>query len=79
MKVVLSAVAMLLASTAAFAAQAEGKITAIDREAQTITLEDGKTYKLPGEVDISALVEGMEIVIAYDEVGGENLITDLSE
>ena len=64
-------------TTTALAAEAEGRITAVDSQAMTITLEDGKTYKLPGEVDVEALAEGMEILIAYDTVGGENMITDM--
>ena len=44
--------ASLMISTAAFAAEAEGKIQAIDIEKLTITLDDGKSYKLPGEFDV---------------------------
>ena len=62
---------------AAFAAEAEGQIKKIDADNSTITLDNGKSYKLPGEFDASALKEGMEILIAYDQVGGENLITDI--
>ena len=69
---------MALASAAAFAAEAEGEIRSIDTENLTITLDDGKSYKLPGEFDMSAIAEGMEILIAYDEVGGVNLITDMA-
>ncbi len=72
-----AAAAVLMIATAAFAAEAEGQIKAIDREKLTITLDDGKSYKLPGEFDVEALKEGMEIVLAYDKVGGENLITDM--
>lgn len=64
-------------SVSALAAEAEGQIRSIDRETLTITLDDGKSYKLPGEVDINALSEGMEILIAYDTVDGENLIMDM--
>jgi hypothetical protein len=38
---------------------------------------DGKSYKLPGEFDVDELKEGMDILLAYDKVGGENLITDM--
>jgi hypothetical protein len=69
--------AALLMSTAAFAAEAEGQIQAIDKENLTITLDDGKSYKLPGEFDVDALKEGMDILLAYDEISGENLITDM--
>lgn len=70
-----SILAML--STSALAAEAEGQIKSIDRDKMTITLDNGKSYKLPGEADIESLAEGMEILIAYDVVGGENLITDM--
>ncbi len=66
-----------LLGTAALAAQAEGKIQSIDKEALTITLEDGQSYKLPGEFDVSAISEGMEIFFAYDDVAGQKMITDL--
>ncbi len=69
--------ATLMMATAAFAAEAEGQITTIDREKLTITLDDGKSYKLPGEFDIEAIEEGMEVLLAYDTVGDVNLITDM--
>jgi Cu/Ag efflux protein CusF len=69
--------AAMMMSTAAFAAEVEGQIKKIDKETQTITLDDGKSYKLPGEFDVDAIKEGMEILLAYDKVGKENLITDM--
>ena len=74
---ILIAAALVLISGAAFAAEAEGKIRSIDPDQLTITLADGNSYKLPGELDIGALREGMEVLFAYDEVGGEKLITDM--
>ena len=68
---------MALVSTAAFAAQTEGLIKKIDRNSLTITLDDGKTYKMNAETDIDSLKEGMDIVIAYDVTNGENVITDM--
>lgn len=61
----------------AFAGDADGKITAIDHDARTIVLEDGNTYKLPGEFDPEVIEEGMEVLIAFDTINGENLITDM--
>ena len=69
--------ALMLSGTAALAAEAEGHIKKIDTDNLTITLDNGKSYKLPGEFDLSAIKEGMEILIAYDQIGGENLITDI--
>jgi len=77
MRPVLAVVAALALSTAAHAAEVDAKVTKIDPDKQTVTLDDGQTYKIPGEFDISTLQKGMEIVIAYDKVDGQNLITDM--
>ena len=69
--------AALLISGAAQAAEAEGLIQSIDKENSVITLDDGKSYKLPGEFDAESLKEGMDILLAYEKVDGENLITDM--
>jgi Cu/Ag efflux protein CusF len=69
--------ALLLSCSAALAAEAEGHIKAFDRDAQTITLQDGKTYKLPGEFDLDSIKVGMDVVLAYDRIEGQNLITDI--
>ena len=70
-------VAALMFSTAAFVAEAEGKIATVDRDNLTITLENGNSYKLPGEFDVDAIKEGMQVLIAYDKVGEQNMITDM--
>jgi len=73
----LVAAGLMLSSGAATAADDEGTISRVDREALTITLDNGNTYKLSGEFDVEALQEGVEVVLAYDTVGGEKLVTDL--
>ena len=78
MRILVGAVAaLLMISSPVLAAEAEGQIQAIDRDNLTITLDNGESYKLPGEFDVEAIKEGMEILLAYDEIGGENLITDM--
>lgn len=69
--------AVLMMAGVAFAAETEGKIKSIDREGLAITLDDGKSYKLPGEFDMDSIKEGMQVLLAYDEIGGQNLITDM--
>lgn len=76
-KIIGAFAALALSAVAAFAAQAEGTIQSIDKETMIITLDDGKSYRLPGEFDMSAISEGMEILVAYDKVGDQNLITDM--
>jgi Cu/Ag efflux protein CusF len=71
------AAGLALSAGAAQASEDEGRIAQVDVEAATITLENGNTYKLPGEFDAESLDVGMEVVLAYDTVGGENLVTDI--
>jgi hypothetical protein len=78
MRRTLAALALLIASTSlSLAASDEGTIASIDREAMTITLQNGNTYKLPGEFDLDAISEGMDVLVAYDTVDGERTITDM--
>ncbi|WP_420959763.1 DUF1344 domain-containing protein [Brucella sp. IR073] len=68
-----------LFSTIAMADDAQGKITHIDEESNTITLDDGNVYKLPGEFDYSAINEGMKVALSYDVVDKDRFITDIEE
>jgi hypothetical protein len=78
MRSVLIALLGLFAATSlAFAGQDEGKITKIDADNMVIQLEDGKSYKLPGEFDMTSIEEGVTVLLSYDKVGDTNLITDL--
>ncbi|UCI06919.1 DUF1344 domain-containing protein [Mesorhizobium sp. B1-1-8] len=79
MRTLIGAVAaMLMISTAAaFAGQTEGLIKKVDKDSLTLTLDDGKSYKLNAETDLDALKPGMDIVIAFDVTNGENVVTDM--
>ena len=77
MRIAVFTAALIMSVSASLAADADGKIKGIDADKGTITLSDGKTYKLPGEFDVASLKEGMEIVISYDKVGNDNLIADM--
>ncbi|KXF79465.1 hypothetical protein ATN84_00885 [Paramesorhizobium deserti] len=68
-----------LFSTVAMADDAEGKIVSIDEDSDTITLDDGKAYKLPGEFDYSAINEGMKVMLSYDVVDQDRFITNIEE
>ncbi len=63
----------------ALADDAQGKITNIDADNSTITLDDGKVYKLPGEFDLSVIEEGMKVTLMFDVVDKERFITDIEE
>lgn len=78
MRIAIAALGLLgLTMSAALAAQADGTIESVDATALTITLDDGKTYKLPPEIDMDGIKVGISVVIAYDKVGGQNQITDM--
>ena len=72
-----AASAFLFLAGSALAADTHGEIKTIDSEKMTITLDDGQTYKLPAEMDISGISEGTDIVIAYRERNGVKEITDM--
>jgi hypothetical protein len=55
----------------------EGKIAAIDENNQTLKLEDGSVYKLPGEFDYSVIEKDMQVTIIYDVSGEEKTVTDI--
>ena len=79
MRLAAAAIALFLTAAApALADDTEGTIQSIDTEKMTITLDDGQTYTLPAEMDISGIETGMDIVIAY-RVGedGQKQITDM--
>lgn len=61
------------------AAEAQGAITATDPASKTMTLDDGKTYVLPEAFDFSLIGPGMKVVLAYDEEGGQNIVTDMEQ
>lgn len=78
MRIPAAVFSLALLATPAFAADTEGTITTVDEEQMTITLEDGSTYRLPPEIDMSAISDGMEVVIAYRvDDNGEKQITDM--
>ena len=76
-KVLAALVASLAITAAAAAGDADGKIKSVDAEKMTIVLDDGKTYRLPAEMDMSAIAEGVEVIIAYEAKDGVNQITDM--
>lgn len=55
----------------------EGKIAAIDEANQTLKLEDGSIYKLPGEFDYSVIEKDMQVMIIFDVSGEDKMVTDI--
>lgn len=67
----------LLLPVSAFADSAEGVIINVDAGNNTLTLDNGITYDLPGEFDYSVLVAGMKVLVFYDAQGNKRYISDI--
>ncbi len=59
--------------------ESSGRVTRVDREARTITLDTGQDYRLPPGLDAAwAIVrEGTAVRLRYDVDGGRNVVTRL--
>ncbi|MDH7800050.1 Cu/Ag efflux protein CusF [Rhizobium sp. AN70] len=55
----------------------EGMISKIDVNALTITLNDGKNYRVPEEFNFEGLKAGVKVVVFYTEVDGKRVVDDL--
>lgn len=76
----LAAIASLaLSAGAAMAEEAEGTIETVNVDSYTMALDNGQTYTLPAEFDISLIGEGMRVALAYDDVNGELVVTDMEQ
>jgi hypothetical protein len=76
-KLIAAAGALMLMSAGALAAVTEGEIRQVDLDALTIVLDDGKTYRLPPEIDMSVIAEGITVTIDYEARDGVNQIMDM--
>ena len=68
---------MTFASVSAFADEARGKIASIDPENYVLVLDGNRTFAIPEEFYVEDLEPGMTVVIQYEVVEGENVISDL--
>lgn len=57
----------------AMGAEIRGQIESVDEAAKTITV-DGVTYKIGEGVAATELVPGEEVVISYEDEGGEKVV-----
>ncbi|MCZ4429737.1 DUF1344 domain-containing protein [Agrobacterium sp. SOY23] len=55
----------------------EGTISKIDANGLSITLSDGKTYRVPEEFNFEGLKAGVKVVVFYTEVDGKRVVDDL--
>ncbi|MCS4241990.1 5-enolpyruvylshikimate-3-phosphate synthase [Rhizobium sp. BIGb0125] len=58
-------------------ADVESTISKVDENGLTITLSDGKNYKVPEEFNFEGLKAGVKVVVFYTEVDGKRVVDDL--
>ena len=75
------AVALLIAvfaPLAAFAADMEGKVQAVDTSERTLTLENGTKVWLADGVAIDSIKEGAEVTVSYEERDGKPVASSVT-
>lgn len=77
-QILTAAMLMLATMSLAFAAQTSGAITAISKNADTITLSDGNTYTLPEGIEDTNLRVGVEVQLTYSIRGGKAVVSQLA-
>jgi hypothetical protein len=68
----------VFAPLAAFAADMEGKVQAVDTAERTFTLDNGTKVWLPEGVAIDSIKEGAEVTVSYEERDGKPVATSVT-
>jgi uncharacterized oligopeptide transporter (OPT) family protein len=68
---VAAAAAMLAGIVTASAAEVSGTIQSVDVTASMITLDNGKSYKLPATIKASDWKVGDKVKVTFEEKGGQ--------
>ncbi|AXV17210.1 hypothetical protein CYG48_02115 [Neorhizobium sp. SOG26] len=55
----------------------EATIKAVDVDSLSLTLDDGKVYKLPEEFNFEGLNAGVKVLVFYTVVDGSRVVDDL--
>jgi len=73
----LLATALLGAASAAYAANATGKIKSLDMTKDTVTLDSGSSYMAPKSVKLSNFKVGEKVTVSYTKAGDKMDITSM--
>ena len=80
-KLMIPAVAALMAVsvTFAWAGDVTGVIKSINANAHEIVLDDGKTYSLPQNINISTFKEGDKVMVSAEVQNGKNVVSKVEK
>jgi len=75
----LLATASILSPLRGFAqsSDVEATIQSVDVNDLSLTLDDGKTYKVPEEFNFEGLESGVKVLVFYTEIDGNRVVDDL--
>lgn len=74
----LTVLGFLVHAGLADAAEATGKVMAVDNATRTIVLQDGTAFTVPDSISIDGLKPGTMVKIAYDVNGNKNVATEVA-
>lgn len=72
-QIIAAAATVIVLTAAAFAGQAEGKVESVDPASGTITLDNGASYVVSGDVTIDNLAPGDSVMVTFED--GSNTAT----
>ena len=80
-KFVIPAVAAVMAMSVSFAwaGDVTGVIKSINANAHEIVLDDGKTYSVPQNINISNLKEGDKVMVSAEVENGKNIVSKVAK
>lgn len=73
----LAAMVMVLCAGGARADQTHGKIQTLDATRNEVVLDSGTRFKLGGDASARNLKEGDDVVIVFEERGGEKIVSSI--
>jgi Cu/Ag efflux protein CusF len=73
----IAAAAIALSATCAAAEEISGRVLEIDREAQTLTLDNGATFTISEEVSLEGLTAGQEVTVTFEQRDADKVATEI--
>ena len=76
--IAISFAVLLMSGMTSHAGEAQGTITFVNANAMTVTIDNGQTYALPPEFDVSLITPGMVVALAHDD-DPASTVTDMEQ
>ena len=67
----------MASATGAYAKEATGMIASVDKNCDSFTLGDGKTFALPENIEVETLKVGDKVSVTYSAKAGKLLVSSV--